>query len=266
MNANRSALEQLKIERKPESPRRSKGWLLVFCILALVAATAAVAWMRPRVPEVKTVQVKAMVGSGATEATVLNASGYVTARRKATISAKITGKIVEVLVEEGLTVKSNQVLARLDDSNVRRALAVAQASLESARLNLDETRALLKQADREYTRTTELAKARIASQSDLDKAESDAVSLRARLVRQPIQDGGFRRGSQCLGQHVGIKNDHVSKFTGSRMASRGATSNSTPPSGSIRARMESTRVPIRERSIDSAVRRMSRASSSMERP
>jgi len=184
MNANRSALEQLKIERKPESPRRSKGWLLVFCILALVAATAAVAWMRPRVPEVKTVQVKAMVGSGATEATVLNASGYVTARRKATISAKITGKIVEVLVEEGLTVKSNQVLARLDDSNVRRALAVAQASLESARLNLDETRALLKQADREYTRTTELAKARIASQSDLDKAESDAVSLRARLVRQ----------------------------------------------------------------------------------
>src|SRR6185437_4513039 len=71
---------------------------------------------------------------------------------------------------------------------------------------------------------------------------------RARLFRQPSHDRGFRYGTQCLRKHVGIKNDHVSNFTGSRVASRGAISNSTPPNGSIRARMESTRVPLRGRS------------------
>jgi multidrug efflux pump subunit AcrA (membrane-fusion protein) len=61
---------------------------------------------------------------------VLNASGYVTARRSATVSSKVTGKVVEVLVEEGMKVEEGQVLARLDSSNVEASLRLAEAQLE----------------------------------------------------------------------------------------------------------------------------------------
>jgi RND family efflux transporter MFP subunit len=117
---------------------------------------------------------------------VLNASGYVTARRAATVSSKVTGKVVEVLIEEGMKVKEGQVLARLDDTNIKTSLNVAQAQLESTRAALDETRAQLKQANQEYQRITELAKQHIASQSDLDLAESNAKSLQAHLAQQEV--------------------------------------------------------------------------------
>jgi RND family efflux transporter MFP subunit len=116
----------------------------------------------------------------------LHASGYVTARREATVSAKVTGKVVEVLIEEGMKVKEGQILARLDDSNIKTGLDVAEAQLESTRLSLEETRAQLKQSDLEFKRAIELAKLKIDSQSDLDKAESDAMTLRARLARQEL--------------------------------------------------------------------------------
>jgi HlyD family secretion protein len=63
-------------------------------------------------------------------------------------------------------------------------LRLAEAQLDSSKTSLDETRALLKQAEQEFRRATDLAQQRIASQSDLDKAESDAKSLSARLARQ----------------------------------------------------------------------------------
>ena len=63
---------------------------------------------------------------------MLNASGYVTARRRATVSSKVTGKVLEVFVEEGKAVKKGQVLARLDDSQIRAALSVAEAQLAAA--------------------------------------------------------------------------------------------------------------------------------------
>jgi RND family efflux transporter MFP subunit len=85
-----------------------------------------------------------------------------------------------------MKVKDRQILARLDDSNVKTSLDVAQAQLESTRLSLEETRAQLKQADLEFKRAADLTKLKIDSQSDLDKAESDALTLRARLARQEL--------------------------------------------------------------------------------
>jgi RND family efflux transporter MFP subunit len=114
---------------------------------------------------------------------VLNASGYVTARRAATASSKVTGKVVEVMIEEGMRVKEGQVLARLDDTNVKASVEVARAQLDSAKTAVEETRAQLKQAELEFRRTTELARQKIASQSDLDRAEADAKTLEARLAR-----------------------------------------------------------------------------------
>ena len=120
------------------------------------------------------------------ERTVLNASGYVTARREATVSSKVTGKVMEVLIEEGMKVTNGQVVARLDDSNVKTSLDVAVAQLASAKAALAETEAQLKDADQEFQRTTELAKQHIASQSDLDLAESNAKALQAHLAQQQL--------------------------------------------------------------------------------
>ena len=77
---------------------------------------------------------------------MLNASGYVTARRRATVSSKITGKVVEVNVEEGMAIKEGQVLARLDDAQFRASLALAMAQAEAARRNVRESEVRLVEA------------------------------------------------------------------------------------------------------------------------
>jgi HlyD family secretion protein len=183
MNASKPPLEELRIERRPERQPQSKTWLAIAGVVVLVLA-AATFWWRTRsgAVEVRTAVAREAASNGAQ--TVLNASGYVTARRAATVSSKVTGKVVEVLIEEGKKVTEGQVLARLDDTNVKASLAVAQAQLESAKTAVEETRAQLKQAAQEFQRTTELAKQHIASPADLDRAESDAKTLEARLARQ----------------------------------------------------------------------------------
>src|SRR5690242_18274113 len=115
-------LDALRIQRGPERSglARALGWLVV---LAILAATGWAGWIwmvreRPLDVQVATVSERA---SGA-QAAVLNASGYVTARRRATISSKITGKVVEMNVEEGTVVRAGQVIARLDDSNLKASL------------------------------------------------------------------------------------------------------------------------------------------------
>ena len=187
MSSPKPTLDDLRIERRPERAGKSLSWLAVAVVVLAVLAGAALWWHgRTETVEVRTVPARASGGGGGAERTVLNASGYVTARRQATVSAKVTGKVIEVDIEEGMKVKEGQVLARLDDSNIRTSLDLAQAQLDSSRLSLEETRALLKQADLAFARTTGLAKQKIASQADLETAESAALSLRARLRRQEV--------------------------------------------------------------------------------
>jgi RND family efflux transporter MFP subunit len=113
---------------------------------------------------------------------VLDASGYVTARRKATVSSKVTGKVVEVLVEEGLEVREGQVLARLDDSLQSRNMALAEAQLGSARSAAEESRVLLKEAELNLNRTRELVEREVDSQANLDSAQARVDSLKARIA------------------------------------------------------------------------------------
>ena len=119
--------------------------------------------------------------------TLLNSSGYVTARREATVSSKVTGKVIEVLIEEGMKVLAGQVLARLDDSNVKANLQLAEAQLDASRSALAETRVRLEEAQRELKRMIELVKDRISSQAELDRAEGEFYSLKARLDRQQVE-------------------------------------------------------------------------------
>ena len=186
MDPQKPTLDDLRIKRsdKPESNLRIRP--VAIGIVVLVLATGVIWWLtRPKAIEVRTVVAREIGGAGG-DHTVLNASGYVTARRAATVSSKVTGKVIEVLIEEGMKVKEGQVLARLDDTHIKTSLAVAQAQWESARAALDETRAQLKQANQEFQRITELAKQHIASQSDLDLAESNAKSLQAHLAQQEV--------------------------------------------------------------------------------
>ena len=188
MSSAKPTLDDLRIERRPEAPRSpNKSGLIVGMLVLAALGTAAFWWKgQTKVIEVETSLARKSGAGTAADRSVLHGSGYVTARREATVSAKVTGKVLEVLFEEGLKVKEGQVLARLDDSNIKTALDIAQAQLESTRLMVDETRAQLKQADEEFKRAAELTKLKIDSQSDLDKAESDALALRAHLARQQL--------------------------------------------------------------------------------
>ncbi len=188
MSPPKPTLDDLRIERgtKPDKPVRI--WPIIISLVALVVV-AAVLWFltRPKPTAVRTVLARETGGpSGNAERTVLNASGYVTARRTATVSSKVTGKVMEVLIEEGMHIKEGQVLARIDDTNVKASLELANAQLASARAALAETKARIKEADLNFRRIAELAKNNISAQADLDHAEADAAALKAHLAQQEV--------------------------------------------------------------------------------
>ena len=174
-------LAALRIEREPDRRGMSR-WVAWIAFLVVVATAGVGAWRwatreRPIDVEIAVATERA----AGTQAAVLNASGYVTARRRATVSSKITGKVVEVNVEEGKAVKEGQVLARLDDSTVRAALALAMAQTESARRAVNESEVHLAQARLTLGRATELLKQRVVSQAEVDQAKADVDGTEARI-------------------------------------------------------------------------------------
>src|SRR5829696_6936842 len=112
--ADRPDLSALKIdERARRAPRRGRRWLVIALVVIPLLAIAAFALVRERAPEVQLAAVRADKGA---RPALLNASGYVTPRRRATVAAKITARVNEIFAEEGVAVEAGQVLARLDDS------------------------------------------------------------------------------------------------------------------------------------------------------
>ncbi|MFO7303645.1 MAG: efflux RND transporter periplasmic adaptor subunit [Acidobacteriota bacterium] len=180
-------LAALRIDRGPErQPRRSVRWAVAAVVVATVAAVAA--WWGLREPVVE-VRVAAVSGRQAgTAAAVLNASGYVTARRRATVSSKVTGKVVEVNVEEGMEVREGQVLARLDDSSARAALALAEAQAEAARRAVLENEVQLAEARLTLERVEQLKARGLATPADLDAARAavDSTAARIEALRQQV--------------------------------------------------------------------------------
>ena len=184
MTPPKTTLDDLRIERKAKPDSPAPVLPVMFGIFALIGVAAVVWWLNRAKPiEVRTVMARE-AGGGGMDRTVLNASGYVTARRAATVSSKVTGKVVELLIEEGLKVKEGQVLARLDDTNVKASLRLAEAQLESARAALAETRVRITEAEQELKRQADLVKNRIATQADFDHAEAAALALKAKLEQQ----------------------------------------------------------------------------------
>lgn len=174
-------LAALRLEREPDSPgnRRWVGWLLL--AVFLVAAGAGGSWWttRERPIDVETVVVSAR--QAGTQAAVLNATGYVTARRRATVSSKITGKVVQVNVEEGMAVRQGQVLARLDDETQKAAVALAEAQAEAARRNVNESEVRLVEARITLERVSKLVKVGYSTAAEVDAARAAVDSLDARI-------------------------------------------------------------------------------------
>ena len=181
----KSNLDQLRIEREPEKEPGGPGkpLLLVFVVLLIASAAGYFFWFKPSsVLEVRSVPARALKSDVA--ATVLNASGYVTARRQATVSSKFTGKVTEVLIEEGMVVEEGQVLAHLDDSNIRASYELAAAQLVSSQRSLKETEALFDEAVLNLERSRKLVEQGLASGVEFDRSRALAGSLDAQMNRK----------------------------------------------------------------------------------
>ena len=200
-------LKQLHIDRGPDRPPRRRGRLLP--ILALILLVGGVGlwlgWGRLRPPVVQTTVARAAAPGGGA-GSVLDASGYVTARLQATVSAKITGKVREVLIEEGQHVEAGQVLATLDpvDADAQRDLAAAQ--LGAARSQAGSVEAQLKEAEANATRLGSLVRQQLVSKAQYDQAIAQRDALRAQLTtaqrNAQVASGGLRIAAQGVDNTV----------------------------------------------------------------
>jgi len=189
MDDKSALLHQLRIDRggeqQPSGKRRLGGLAAVVSMLLIGAAVWW--WMRPAPVPVHVAVAQPMAQSGASGATsILDASGYVVARRQAAVASKITGKMVELDIEEGDRVKAGQVIAKLDDTNIRASLNAARAQHEYAKAGLAETQVNLTNAERDYARQKSLLGARFVSQAAVDNSQTSMDALRAQLATQRV--------------------------------------------------------------------------------
>ena len=176
-------LASLRIDRSARGGGSGRGpWIVILVLLAAVAAGGYYWWRREPVVEVRTTEAAVRSGAAGAANAVLNASGYVTARRRATVSSKVTGKVMEIFVEEGKAVRRGQVLARLDDSQLRAQLKVDEAQLNAAKRATTENEARLKEAELTLGRRQQLVKDKVISRAELDSADAEVESLKARIA------------------------------------------------------------------------------------
>ncbi|HZO22265.1 MAG TPA: efflux RND transporter periplasmic adaptor subunit, partial [Steroidobacteraceae bacterium] len=180
-------LQQLRIDREQRVDHiagRRRGWLIAVAaaILILAAGAAYVLWHGKRFAVEAATAVTPSTTAGPTA--ILQATGYVTARRQATVSAQITGTLTQVLIEEGEHVKAGQVLARVEDTAQRAALGQANAQLEAAKALAVQLEAQLGQARRDLVRNQDLVVRKLVSQQALETAQTQVDSLAAQLESQ----------------------------------------------------------------------------------
>jgi RND family efflux transporter MFP subunit len=185
MSLDQQALETLRKDGEAPASRyqtrtgqRRRRWQIVALVVVL-ATVVGLLLGRSKPLEAEVVAVAGPVAAG--QVAVLSASGYVVARRLATVSAKVTGRVVEVTFEEGSQVKDGQELARLDDATVRAIYNVALRQRDAARLDLKEVEVRLAQAIRDRDRLLALREQGLVSASALESAQADAMALGARL-------------------------------------------------------------------------------------
>tara|TARA_Y100000991_G_scaffold7271_1_gene5556 strand:+ start:478 stop:1623 length:1146 start_codon:yes stop_codon:yes gene_type:complete len=179
MSDREDLLNNLKIDRSapPSSEGQQSNKLYLFGISILIVGFFWWLFLSDdELKEVTTFTVKSLEMSDASATSILDASGYVVARRRATVSSKMTGKVLKVFIEEGMYVEEGQILAQLDDSTMKADLNYSQSQLN--------------EAIRIFNRTKELAKDELASQASLDAARASVEGLEAlnAVRKQVVQD------------------------------------------------------------------------------
>ena len=184
MSSNADLLKSLKIDRNaapPPAPRTGLWIGLAVAGAVLLAAGGWFAFGRGKDLEVRTAEVVA-IGNGNASASVLDATGYVVARRMATVSAKVTGRVRDVRIEEGQRVEEGQVLATLDpvDADAQRALAASQVN--AAQSQIGSVQAQLKEAEANAARLGALVGQKLISRAQYEQSVAARDALRAQLA------------------------------------------------------------------------------------
>jgi RND family efflux transporter MFP subunit len=179
-------LKELRIDRDaPEdgSSSRLRLWLALGAGAIVLVGLAVWFLDRQKPAEVTVATARALPATSA-GTSVLDATGYVTARRQATVSAKVTGKVKEVRIEEGQHVEAGEILATLDDAEARVDANLRRAQVAASLAQLDEAKASSANADREYQRQQDMAERKLTSVSALDAARTQSEALAARVSSQ----------------------------------------------------------------------------------
>ncbi|HPM56859.1 MAG TPA: efflux RND transporter periplasmic adaptor subunit [Thermomonas sp.] len=184
MNSSADLLKSLKIDRSAPPPPTSRKGLWIGLGVAAAVVLGAGGWFllgRDSAVQVETTSAVSLA-SGAGNASVLDASGYVVARRMATVSSKITGRVREVLIEEGQRVEEGQVMATLDpiDADAQRDLSAAQ--LAAAQSQIVGTQAQLKEAEANAARLGALVGQKLVSRAQFEQAVAQRDALRAQVA------------------------------------------------------------------------------------
>jgi len=213
----RLLLDQLRIDpaHRDDHPRSSRAWWIgVVVVIALVLVGGVIGWWVMRGPRFEVDAATATPPAAAAGPTaILQATGYVTARRQATVSAQITGALTQVLIEEGEHVTAGQVLARLDDTAQKAALAQSEAQVQAAQAILVQDQAQLEQARRDLKRNQDLIGEHLVSQQALETAETQVRTYAAQVASQERQvelAEASRRGAQVQLDYTTVR----APFTG----------------------------------------------------
>ena len=192
-------LHQLRIdrsEREETGAHHGKWWLLAGIAAAVIGAAAALLLTRNSAIEVTEATAVAASASSAPTA-ILQATGYVTAEREATVSSQIQGELSHVYIQEGEHVHRGQVLARLDDSTQHAALEQASAQLAAAQAQLRQYQVQLAQARRDLARDQALIGQHLISEQALETAQTQAATLAAQVLTQQRTVAVARAGVQA---------------------------------------------------------------------
>jgi RND family efflux transporter MFP subunit len=188
---NKALLQQLRIDRTERAPEDAAGrgrWIIA--AVAALAALVALGWFwfaGSKALPVHVALARALPGGASASASILDATGYVTARREATVSAQITGTLTQVLIEEGDRVKAGQVLGRLDDTSQRAALAQAEAQLHTAQALLAQYQVQLTQSVRDVQRAEALVQRKLVSEQAVEQARTQVDAQTAQVEGQRKQ-------------------------------------------------------------------------------
>jgi RND family efflux transporter MFP subunit len=179
-------ISQLRIQRDQDPQSKTHWWFLVFLAVMAALVIGYTFFHEPDPVEVK-IEMASVAVMDSADARVLDATGYVVARRMATVSSKVTGKVAEIFIEEGMFVEKDQIVARLDDVNTVKSLELYRAQWQASKTLVAETQARLTEAKLNLDRNSELARQQLVSAAALDKARADFESLTAQLAARKAE-------------------------------------------------------------------------------